>query len=234
MTLVDPSSTLADMVVAAPHRAPLLEALRQDYCCHGQRSLTEACAQRGLDGPTIAAVLAALDEPWWSGRQDTHDLAGASVDELCQHIVHAHHGPLRTSMARIDHLVDTVVRVHRKEHPELDDLRRLFSGLRDELDHHMLVEEGTVFPAVCELERGTRADLGDETLAALEDDHADVGDALVALRELAGGYRTDRAFCGTHRVLLEALRDFSADLHRHIHEENNILFPQVRALVSAR
>jgi iron-sulfur cluster repair protein YtfE (RIC family) len=44
VTVVDPSASPADMVIAAPRRARLFEALRLDYCCHGERSLWEACA----------------------------------------------------------------------------------------------------------------------------------------------------------------------------------------------
>jgi iron-sulfur cluster repair protein YtfE (RIC family) len=36
--------------------------------------------------------------------------------------------------------------------------------------------------------------------------------------------------CGTHRALLDALRSLEQDLHQHIHEENNVLLPRVRAL----
>jgi hypothetical protein len=31
-----------------------------------------------------------------------------------------------------------------------------------------------------------------------------------------------------HRALLDALEVFEQDLHRHVHEENNILMPRVR------
>jgi regulator of cell morphogenesis and NO signaling len=230
MTTLDASTSLADLVVADPRRARLLEALRLDYCCNGQRSLEEACTQRGLDAATMLAVLAALDDDAFGTRDDEHDVAGATVEQLCEHIVVAHHGPLRSDLQRIEHLLATVVRVHGGEHPELEDLRRVFGGLRDELVDHMAVEERVVFPACGELERGTRTELRDEVLAALEDEHADVGNGLVALRELTGGYRTDRAYCGTHRALLEALGAVAADLHRHIHEENNVLFPRVREL----
>ena len=59
----------------------------------------------------------------------------------------------------------------------------------------------------------------------LEDDHAATGDALCALHEFAGSYRTDAALCSTHRSLLRALRAFEIDMHQHVHEENNVLFP---------
>jgi len=35
-----------------------------------------------------------------------------------------------------------------------------------------------------------------------------------------------RAMCNTHRATLAALADLERDLHEHIHEENNILFPR--------
>ncbi|MEO8967544.1 MAG: hypothetical protein ABI355_08030 [Solirubrobacteraceae bacterium] len=45
---------------------------------------------------------------------------------------------------------------------------------------------------------------------------------------LGGGYERERALCGTHRSLVDALTAFELDLHQHIHEENNILIPRVR------
>ena len=230
MTPVDPFTSLADVVNTAPVRARLLEALRLDYGCRGDRTLAEACMQRGLHAPTVAVVLAALDESGWSACYEAHDVAGSSIAQLCDHIVAAHHGPLRSSLARVAHLLTTVVRVHRSEHPELEDLHRLFFGLRAELEEHMMLEERIVFPACRALERGYADGFDAPALIALEDDHAKVGDALVALRELTGGYRAERAYCGTHRAMLDALRGFASDLHQHIHEENNVLFPQVRAL----
>jgi regulator of cell morphogenesis and NO signaling len=67
-------------------------------------------------------------------------------------------------------------------------------------------------------------------LAAHEQDHTETGGALTALREPAHDYDTTVAVCGTHRRLLEALHRLELDLQQHIHEENNVLFPRVRAL----
>ena len=64
------------------------------------------------------------------------------------------------------------------------------------------------------------------------EDHAATGDALCALREVAGGYRADSGVCSTHRTMLGALRAFELDMHQHVHEENNVLFPRVRARVA--
>ncbi|MGH2930586.1 MAG: hemerythrin domain-containing protein, partial [Solirubrobacteraceae bacterium] len=89
--------------------------------------------------------------------------------------------------------------------------------------------ERVVFPA-CRAADADRRAVGEDVLASHEREHAETGDGLVALRELGQDYNTSRALCGTHRRLLERLQELELDLHQHIHEENNILFPRVRAL----
>lgn len=228
MTLIEPTDTLADLVVAKPGRARLFEQLQLDYCCGGTRTLGEACAQRGLDTSTVATLIAAIDaEP--DGAHETHDVTRASIGELCDHVVTAHHDRMRRELPLIADLTATVVRVHGVQHPELVDLQRVFTAMRTDLEAHMLLEEDTLFPACRATEAGTMRGVDDELLAEHEADHVEVGQALEALRELSGGYGAKRALCGTHRALLESLHDLEIDLHQHVHEENNILFPRVRA-----
>ena len=141
----------------------------------------------------------------------------------------AHHEPARRELPRIAELLDRVVRVHGGGHPELADLRRVFTGLRAELEEHFDLEEVTVFPACRALEAAdSTAPVDDSVLALCEDSHEFAGEALSAMSELTDGYDTEQAFCGTHRALLEALQQFELELHQHVHEENNVLFPRVR------
>lgn len=50
------------------------------------------------------------------------------------------------------------------------------------------------------------------------------------VRELTGGYTVPAYGCVTYSALMEGLRAFEADLHQHIHLENNILFPRALKL----
>jgi regulator of cell morphogenesis and NO signaling len=43
---------------------------------------------------------------------------------------------------------------------------------------------------------------------------------------LSDGYTPPEDACNTFRVLYGKLKEFEDDLHRHIHLENNILFPK--------
>jgi regulator of cell morphogenesis and NO signaling len=233
---IDPTTPVGDVVVSHPAAAGLFEELGVDYCCGGRRTLAEACERRGLDAATVAALLDARGRRTTAAGPETHDVSRASIAELCEHISVRHHGPLGAELTRIGKLVDTVVRVHGDGHPELGDLQRVFGSMRAELEAHVRVEEARLFPAcrAAEDAAGDRAAAGfdDELLALLEDEHDATGQALVAIRELCGGYDPALGLCGTHRRLLESLRGFEAELHQHVHEENNILFPRMRELLA--
>lgn len=234
MPKIDTSASLGTLVAERPARAQLFERLRLDYCCGGAQSLDAACSQRGLDPDTVAELLATLDDQPLDRAEplDGRDWRRATVSELCERVVTVHHRGLRRDLPRIAELTATVARVHGKGHPELHDLERLFAGLRDDLERHMEMEEQVLFPAGRALADGQApAEPIDELLVRHEDEHTDAGDTLVAMRELTAGYDDAGALCSTHRRLLDALRQLEVDLHQHIHEENNILFPRIRALI---
>jgi regulator of cell morphogenesis and NO signaling len=237
MSQIDPVTSLGALVAERPGLVRLFERLRFDYCCGGAQTLTEACARRGLDPETVGAVLEALDDApearpdAWEGS----DWRRATIAELCDHIVSVHHDGLRRELPRVADLLATVVRVHGRSHPELHDLQRLFAAMRDELEHHLGLEERALFPICRSLAArdGSGVELDARALVLLEHEHSDTGDALAAIRELADDYNPARALCGTHRALLDALHALELDLHQHVHEENNVLFPRVRALAGA-
>lgn len=239
MSSIEPTASLAELAAERPARAKLFEALRLDYCCGGSQSLEEACAERGLDAATVGVLLDSLEaEAAALDPVEERDWRQASVGELCDHIVSVHHEGLREELPRIAELLATVVRVHGAERPELEITERTFAALRAELEPHLTEEEESLFPA-CRALDGEAAEasaLASFDVAEVERhqaEHAEVGHRLGALRELAGGYDDAQALCSTHRALLEALRAFEADLHRHVHEENNVLFPRVRELAAA-
>jgi regulator of cell morphogenesis and NO signaling len=238
MPRTDPAnSSLGALVAERPARAALFERLRLDYCCGGGQTLAEACLLRGLDPHTVGELIDALDDgPLDHGEPvEECDWRQAGIAELCDHIVAAHHDRLRTELPRIAELLATVVRVHGADHPELHDVERLFVTMRQDLESHIEQEEQVLFPACRAVERGEPldGDAGAQLLEAFEHDHASTGDAIAALRELTNDFDTTRPFCGTHQRLLKSLRGFELDIHQHIHEENNLLFPRVRALAAA-
>jgi regulator of cell morphogenesis and NO signaling len=218
--MIDPSRTVAELVLDQPSRARVFEQLGIDYCCGGRQSLVEACALEGIDVPdAVAALAAAADMP-----SSERDWTQVPLPELCDHIVTAHHDRLRRELPRLDGLLEKVVRAHADERPELSELHETFSALRTDLEEHLATEEEKLFPLV-----RSGGPYEAAQVAELEHDHAWAGAALARLRELSNGYDLDGALCNTHRATLDGLHELELDLHQHIHEENNVLFPRALA-----
>ena len=66
-------------------------------------------------------------------------------------------------------------------------------------------------------------------IAQMEREHDDAGGALRRLRDLTEGFVPPPEACNTHRALLAGLAHLEADLHLHVHKENNVLFPRALA-----
>ena len=232
---VEPTSTLGALVAEEPARAAVLERLRMDYCCGGAQTLADACRERGLQLDSVLHALAAEPPEVVGDVAGEHrDWGAASIGELCAHIVGVHHDGLREAFPRIERLLATVARVHGgPEHHELRRLQDGFRELRAELEPHLASEEEVLFPACRELELGGEP-VDEALLAEHEREHATAGDALKVLRVLGGDYDPATALCTTHRAVLDELAAFERDLHRHVHEENNLLMPRVRELATER
>ncbi len=228
-----PQRSLGALVTEQPGRAQLFEQLRLDYCCGGARTLAEACAERGLDLGAVCASLRSLDAAGDRDDVESTDWRTRGVRELCEHIVAVHHDGLRDAFGMIDRLLGTVVRVHGAGEPRLHDVRRLVDGMRSDLESHMASEESELFPACLAWEQ-TRAPVDESLLAVHEHEHDALGDALAELRDVCHDYDRTAALCNTHRALLDALEALEHDLHRHVHEENNILLPRVRGRTPTR
>jgi regulator of cell morphogenesis and NO signaling len=63
-------------------------------------------------------------------------------------------------------------------------------------------------------------------VAMMMHEHDSAGNALRGLRHASNGYAAPADACISFQTLYRALAEFEADLHQHIHLENNILFPR--------
>ena len=64
-------------------------------------------------------------------------------------------------------------------------------------------------------------------------EHDEVAAALAGLRALTGAYEPPVGACNSYRAMLDRLETLELDTHRHVHKENNILFPRAVELEAA-
>jgi len=232
--------TVRQLALEASSATRVFEKLGIDYCCGGNKSLEEACRDSNL---SLAQVQGALDE----AEQQAHatsdrDWQHESLTDLIAHIKTTHHKFVREEIVRLGPLMDKVCGVHGKNHPELLHIRGVFNGLAQELTTHLMKEEMALFPYIERMEEavvqrqpvlpppfGSVAN----PVAMMEHEHDSAGNALRALRAASRDYTAPEGACTSYRALYRALAEFEADLHQHIHLENNILFPRAMAMETA-
>ena len=66
---------------------------------------------------------------------------------------------------------------------------------------------------------------------SLRRDHDEIGEATHRIRALSKAYTLTEDACSSYTVTYAKLAEFEGDLHKHLHLENNILFPKAKALL---
>jgi regulator of cell morphogenesis and NO signaling len=222
--------TVRDLASATPGAARVFEKFGIDYCCGGERSLAQACSAAKVNLQEVAEAFEKLQTQ--SGERDWQQ---ATLAELAKHIVAKHHQYVRQEIQRLVPLCAKVAGVHGNNHPELEKIQSSFHALAEELTAHLMKEERMLFPYIEQLElaenSGSRP--GTPMFGTVKNpvrmmmmEHDAAGELLRKMREVSMNYTLPADACMSFQMLYRALEEFEADLHQHIHLENNILFPR--------
>ena len=230
--------TVGELAAENPAVTRVFEKLGIDYCCGGGATLQHACTAAGLPIEQVTDALEMAVEAARATAPD-RDWRTAPLADLIGHIRKTHHQYTRTELARLAPLFDKVCSVHGRNHPELADMRAAFSGLAQELSAHLMKEEMVLFPYILRMEEAVLEKatvvpppFGSvrNPVAMMMHEHDGAGEALREMRAASHDYTAPPDACASYRALYQALAEFEADLHRHIHLENNILFPRAIAM----
>jgi regulator of cell morphogenesis and NO signaling len=232
------TKTVGEIAAELPGSTREFERLGIDYCCGGSRTLGEACAEAKIP---VEEALERLKKGAAAATEvdSTRDWQNQPLAGLIAHINATHHVFVRTECPRIQALAQKVVGVHGQNHPELLQVQELFSALSQELSLHLMKEEQILFPYVVRMEESVTA--GEPAppamfgtvmnpIGMMMQEHDGAGEALRSLRAMTNDYKVPDDACISYRTLYQALQGFEADLHQHIHLENNILFPRAAAM----
>ncbi len=217
---IEKQMRVGEIATVYPLATRVLDRHGIGYCCEGGRSLEEACDKRGVDFQVIVGEI--RDE-----LEETEDSETrwdeAPLEDLIKHILVTYHEPLREELPRLEAMASRVAQVHGEKMPDvLPQLAEVVTGLRTELEQHMMKEEQILFPLVIQ---GETQMIGCP-IEVMEHEHESAGKALRRLRELTSDFQVPEGACNTWRALWHGLEALEKDLHHHIHLENNILFPR--------
>lgn len=224
--------TIGQIVAKDISKIEVFKKFGIDFCCGGEKTIREACAEKGIDPkqveqelvqPVKGVTAAGLNFNEWD------------LDFLADYVVNKHHKYIRKYMPEIKGYAAKVAKVHGGNHPELLKINELVVKMDKELHEHIAEEENILFPAIKEIvnAKNTNAPYArksDEHFKNLvtesESEHDSVGDAMKEIDKLSDHYTVPADGCTSYKLLFKMLEELEEDLFVHIHLENNILFPK--------
>lgn len=152
---------------------------------------------------------------------------------LVDHIEATHHAFIQAERPRLTALAQKVARVHGSRHRELMELAAAVDRVFLQLDPHLELEEKIFFPACRNWEKAAPGTIPEKALIdgvnGLEEEHVEMGQILETIRHLTNGFQPPEDACNSYLALFHGLEELEADLHVHIHKENNILHARILA-----
>jgi len=230
------NKTIGEFVAEDYRIAEVFERHGIDFCCGGQVTLAVTCEEKGLNpGQILNEIEAARNEPV----KRSENYSAWELPFLSDYIVNTHHVWLKENDPKITAYTLKIAEVHGAHHPEVIEIAIIFEKIATDMAGHLREEEEVFFPAVKRASTAKKAgqmpamkdrEVIKASLVKLGREHEEIGNAIHTIRHLAKDYAIPADACNTFAVTYQKLQEFEEDLHKHVHLENNILFPKADQL----
>lgn len=235
---IDKESCVADIVTKDYRTADVFRRYGIEYCCGGKAPLYVACAMRGVDENLLIHELEEATRE--INNSNTLAFNDWHIDFLTDYIINVHHDYIRKAIPVLQEQVDQFTLSHSNKFEYLLELQRLVKQLFRTFLPHLRQEEEVIFPYIRQIghayySRESYASLLVRTLRKpveqiMHDEHENTSRILNRMRALTNDYTAPPSACITHKVTMLKLKEVDSDIVRHLHLENNILFPKAIAM----
>jgi len=224
--------TLSEIVKDNFHTAAIFEKYNLDFCCDGKRTLANACADKGINSEKVINEIEEINLT--SGHSEIKPDEW-KLDFLIDYIINNHHSYVSRMLPVISAHTQKVASVHGGNHPETKKIAEIFSAINNEMRHHMMKEEKILFPHInVFVKTSNNGSVVDRPyfgtiknpITMMEAEHQSAGDGMAEIKNLTNNYTPPADACTTYKITFKELKEFEEDLHKHVHLENNILFPK--------
>ncbi len=221
---------IGEIVVKFPRAMETLKKNKIDFCCGGDRLLGEAVNEQELNGQKIIDEINEDYNKYVLEEIKDRDWSTEAYSKLIEHVINTHHAYLNEALPRLSELTTKILRVHGINHSELSKVHKLLHSLKMEMEQHLIKEEEIVFPLIIQYEKTVNKEVlhkSIEIIKELEEEHEGAGSILRELREITNNYAVPQDACSSYRMTYKLLEELEDDTFRHIHVENNIMFPRL-------
>lgn len=208
-----------------------------DFYNKGKRTLKETAEEDGLD---LAALVKEIE-----GAADKEPLENTAygywdLDALADHIQQTHHVYTQQQALLINPKLEILIEQYGKTYPELIEVKQLFNKVAGEIAVHQKKEELLLFPFIRKMMKAKRNNepfvrppmtpSASNPVDMLTHEHAEQGENYAQIIALTNHYTAPQDADNNYKEVLGLLAKYEFDLHKHLHLENNILFPKALAM----
>ncbi len=228
---INTNSVIGEIVAENFKTAEVFRSYGVDFCCKGNRSLTDLLQSGDID---LEKLIADLESTNLTASEAGQDFALWPLDTLADYIEKKHHKYVVTQIPIIEQHLNKLCKVHGNNNPELFVIQEIFFASTKDLLHHMMKEEKILFPHIRKMVENVKKGKTYEKpnfgtvknpIQMMMAEHEQEGDRYREIASLSNNYTIPPSLCNTYMVTYAMLKDFEENLHEHIHLENNILFP---------
>lgn len=224
-------------IVAADIRtAVIFNKYGIDFCWRGKQSLSEICEQNGLSVKKITDEISSVTKvplPF--------QLNYARWDTvlLCEYIMNNHHNYIKEILPELQKKSENIASEPNLASDNLIELNKRMQSLTDKLNAYLNIEKDQLFPIVLSLFESIQntEQLTNETFVNLRDflravkkEHEAAHMLVDEIADFMLKFQHAEIKCDECKKIYKLLIDFNEDFRRHIHLENNILFPRLMEL----
>ena len=226
------NTTIGEIVASDFRTAAVFSKHGIDFCCKGQRSISEVCEKNNLNPNSLTQE---LNEVMNNKGGESIDYKSWPLDLLADYVEKKHHRYVEEKTPTLIQFLNKLCKVHGGTHPELFEITELFTGSAQDLAAHMKKEELILFPFIRKMAeaKAQNRDIATPHFGTVENpvemmkhEHEVEGDRFRQIAALTDNYTPPADACNTYKVTFAMLEEFEKDLHTHIHIENNIMFPR--------
>ncbi|NLV52549.1 MAG: (Fe-S)-binding protein [Bacteroidales bacterium] len=164
-----------------------------------------------------------------------HQFTEWPTDLLIDYALKVHHRGIREAGPALHRLIHSI----KEGDPVMEEISELFGESLNDLENHLLKEEQVLFPYLYDMLEAQRqgGQIGPMhcgsisfPIGVMMTEHDGEVERHQRISKLTNGYTAPEGASDTYRQVVEGLKEFSANLHEHIHIENDIIFPRCQTI----
>ncbi|MEO9022272.1 MAG: DUF542 domain-containing protein [Ginsengibacter sp.] len=200
-----------------------------DFFCKGTKSLKEALAESGTEKEKFLKELKEIRS--CKPQLYAVDVEKWPLDLLADYVQKTHHPYTEQALLKIKDCIKIILGNESEEAKIIGEFNPTFELLSGGLATHMKKEELMLFPAIKRMSvKHAGGDTPkfnpiDKSVETMIDEHDMQYKALRKIREVLNGY-IFREGKDDYNKIIQLMHELDENLARHIHLENNILFPK--------